>query len=134
MNDAERADLLRRVNRQSATVGATIPETITIHGEALNIQEFLIETRKVDEISPETSDILSAAKRAFREERAQRADRLETEPLEFEAAERLADEIIGIDRALNALETIRHPDFGEESHTSTIDDHKRWLGFLEAVQ
>ncbi|MEA1930051.1 DUF5788 family protein [Halohasta litorea] len=134
MDDAERADLLSRVNRPSATVGATIPETITIHGEELELREFLIETRKVDEISPETSDILSAAKRAFREERAQRVERLETESLDRETAEGLADEIVGIDRALNALETIRHPDFGEESQASTIDDHKRWLGFLEAVQ
>lgn len=134
MDDAERADLLRRVNRQSATVGATIPETITIHGEELELREFLIETRKVDEITPETSDILSAAKQAFREERAKRVEELETEPLDREAAERLADEIAGIDRALNALRTIRHPDFGAEAHASTIDDHKRWLGFLEAVQ
>jgi hypothetical protein len=33
MDDAERAELLRSVNRQTATVGASIPETITIHGE-----------------------------------------------------------------------------------------------------
>ena len=134
MDDAERADLLRRVNRQAATVGATIPETITIHGEELDLSAFLIETRKVDGISPERGDTLSAAKRAFRDERANRVDRLESAPLDREAAERIADEIVGIDRALNALETIRHSDFGEEAHESTIDDHKRWLGFLEAVQ
>lgn len=69
-----------------------------------------------------------------RDERAQRVDRLETGPLDREAAEQLAEEIVGIDRALNALKTIRHPDFGEESRVPTTDDHKRWFGFLESVQ
>ncbi|ATW87663.1 hypothetical protein halTADL_0867 [Halohasta litchfieldiae] len=134
MDDSERTELLQQVNRQSATVGATIPETVTIHGEELQLREFLIETRKVDRISAETSEIVSTAKRVFREERAKRVDRLKSDPLDREEAEQLADEIVGIDRALNALETIRHPDFGDESHSSTIEDHKRWLGFLEAVQ
>jgi hypothetical protein len=134
MDESERAELLRQVDRQSATVGATIPETVTIHGEELQLREFLIETRSVDRISAETSDIVSKAKRIFREERAERVDRLEDHPLDREQAERLADEIVGIDRALNALGTIRHPDFGDESHSATIEDHKRWLGFLESVQ
>lgn len=134
MDDSERTELLRRVNRQSATVGASIPETITIHGEEIRLQEFLIETRKLDELSTETTETIAAAKRVFREERSERADRLEDDPLDREEAERLAEEIVGIDRALNALETVRQPDFSEEARASTVADHKRWLGFLDAVQ
>jgi len=134
MDDAERAELLRSLNRQSATVGASVPETITIHGEEIQLQEFLIETRKLDELSTETNETIAAAKRVFREERAERVDRLEAEPLDRETAEQVAEEIVGIDRALNALETIRQPDFSEKSRSSTVDDYKRWLGFLDSVQ
>ena len=134
MDESARAELLRSVNRQSATVGASIPETITIHGNEIQLQEFLIEARAVEEMSAETSDTVETAKRTFREERAQRVERIESETLSREEAEEVADEIVGIDRALNALETIRHPDYGEEAQSSTIEDHKRWLSFLDSVQ
>jgi sorbitol-specific phosphotransferase system component IIBC len=134
MDDDEREALLRRINRGSATVGAQVPETITVHGEELPLAEFIIETRKVDGVPPEAVETLDTAKRALREERAERVDRLETEPLETETAETIADEVVGIDRALNALQTIRHPDYGDEASTAVIDDHKRWLGFLDRIQ
>ena len=134
MNNTERDELLARVNRQSATVGASIPETITVDGHELELREFLIESRKIDELPPETSALVSRARQLFATERQQRVEQLKTDPLTREEAERLADEIIGIDRAQNALKTIRHPDFGEESRHTTIDDHKRWLSFLDSIQ
>lgn len=134
MDDDQRDALLRRINRGSATVGAKVPETITVHGEELPLSEFIIETRKVDGVPPEAVETLDAAKRALREERTRRVDRLETEPLDSETAETIADEVVGIDRALNALQTIRHPDYGDEATTAEIDDHKRWLGFLDRIK
>jgi ribonuclease HII len=119
MDDAEREALIRQVNRQRSTVGASIPETITINGAEIEFAEFIIESREIDELPPDAEEILEDAKRTFRTERASRRERLETAPLDNEAAEQLADEINGIDRALNALETIRHPDYGEQSKTAT---------------
>ncbi len=134
MNSDERTELLKRVNRQSATVGASIPETITVDGHELELREFLVETRKVDEIPPETNKLLSRAKQVFAAERNKRVDRLKHDQLTSDEAEQLANEIIGIDRARNALKTIRHPDFGEEARNANIDDHKRWLSFLDSIQ
>ncbi len=134
MNDAEREKLLKRVNRQSATVGASIPETITVDGKAIELKEFLVETRKIETLPPETSELVSRARQLFAAERDERVDRLKNDQLTSEEAERLADEIVGIDRAQNALKTIRHPSFGEEAQTNTIDDHKRWLSFLDSIQ
>jgi len=134
MDDDEREALLRRINRGSATIGAQVPEAVTVHGEELPLAEFIIETRKVDGVPPEAVETLEAAKRALREERTERVDRLETEPMDTETAESLADEVVGIDRSLNALQTIRHPDYGEETSAAAIDDHKRWLGFLDRIK
>lgn len=133
MDDRKRAELLQQVNRQSATVGATIPDTIPIQGTEIELAEFIIETRGIDQLPPESETILSEAKRTFREARADRVEQIESAALDREEAETLADEIVGIDRALNALETIRHPDFGDQAKAVTIDDHKRWLGFVEEL-
>lgn len=133
MDDAVREKLLRRVNRQGATVGASLPETVTVDGEELPLAEFVVETRKVPGVPPESRELLANAKRTLRGERARRLERLESEPIDRETAETLADEIIGIDRALNSLENIRQPDYGESSRAAAIDDHKRWLGFLDTL-
>ncbi len=134
MNDAERETLLKRINRQSATVGASIPKTLTVDGEEINLREFIIETRKIETLPPETNELVSQARKRFAAERDLRVDRLKTDQLSREEAEALADEIIGIDRAQNALKTIRHPSYGEESRTNNIDDYKRWLSFLDSIQ
>ncbi|WP_324665638.1 DUF5788 family protein [Haloarcula sediminis] len=133
MDDTAREKLLRRVKRQGATVGASLPESVTIDGEELPLAEFVVETRKVPGVPPESRELLASAKKTLRSERARRLERLEEDPLDQEVAETLADEIVGIDRALNSLENIRQPDYGESARTAAIDDHKRWLGFLDTL-
>jgi len=133
MDDVAREKLLRRVNRQGATVGASLPETVTVGDEELPLAEFVIETRTVPGVPPESRDLLRDAMETLRDERARRLEQLESEPLEQATAETLADEIVGIDRALHALENIRQPDYGETAQTADIDDHKRWSAFLDQL-
>ncbi|WP_253736867.1 DUF5788 family protein [Halohasta salina] len=134
MDDTTRDELLKRVNRQSATIGAKTPETITINGEPVDLQEFIIETRELPEIPPGTRELVSTAKRRLRNERTERVDRLKNDDLDAETAKELADEIVGLDRARNALDSLYRPDYGSEVRSAEIDDYKRWLGFLESVQ
>ena len=133
MDDGAREKLLRRVNRQGATIGVSLPETVTVGDETLPLAEFVIETRNVPGVPPESRDLLRDATATLRGERAQRLERLESEPLDRAEAEALADEIVGIDRALHALENIRQPDYGETARTASLDDHKRWSAFLDQL-
>ena len=133
MDDAEREQLLRRVKRNGATVGASLPETVTVGDEELPLAEFVIETRKVPGVPPEHRELLDDAKRTLRNERAKRIERLEEAPLDRETGETLADEIIGFDRALNALENIRQPDYGDTARAAAVEDHKRWATFLDRL-
>ena len=133
MDEAEREAFIERVSRQSATVGASLPERITVDGTDIELRAFVVETRKLERIPQETEATLDAAKRTLRTERAERFERLESAPLNREAAATLTEEIIGIDRALNALETIRRPDYGDEAGAAVVEDHKRWLDFVEAL-
>jgi hypothetical protein len=133
MDEAEREKLLERVTRNGATIGASLPETVTVGDEELPLAEFVIETRKVPGVPPEHRDLLDGAKRALRTERAERLERLESADIDRETGATLADEIIGIDRALNALENIRQPDYGDTAKTASIEDHKRWAKFLDKL-
>lgn len=133
MDEEEREKLLTRVRRRGATVGARIPETITVGDGELPLREFLIETRKVKGVPPDARELVRETTVELTGRREELFERLETEPLEREEAERIADEIVGLDRAINALETIRRPTYGEEAAESSIKDHKRWLEFLRSV-
>ncbi|QKY15439.1 DUF5788 family protein [Halorubrum sp. CBA1229] len=158
MDESLREELLERVNSRTATIGASVPDTVTIDGAELDLSEFIVETRAIETVPPAVDRKLASVKATLREERRRRLDRLEgavdageagnggasqtgdanraavPDALDREAAERLADEIIGIDRALNALETIRHPDFADEHRSATLDGHERWLAFVDEVQ
>lgn len=134
MDEAKRSELLERVNRQGATIGAAIPETITVGEDELPLEEFVVETRKLDRIPEDVWPAVREAQRSLEAERERLVERLESDPLETEEAEEIANAIVGIDRALNALGNLRRGDFAEEARTASIEDHKRWKGFLDAVR
>ncbi|WP_128904531.1 DUF5788 family protein [Halorubrum amylolyticum] len=144
MDESEREAVLDRVTSRSATVGASVPDTVTIDGAAVDLSEFIVETRAIETVPPEVDRKVSSVKATLRAERERRIDRLRGDPRDADdgsdapidrgTAEALADEIVGIDRAMNALETIRHPDFADEHRAATLEGHERWLSFVDAVQ
>jgi hypothetical protein len=48
----ERKQLLERIQRESATVGATIPDEITVQGEEIDLQQLVFEIRRRDTTPP----------------------------------------------------------------------------------
>lgn len=131
MKSYERKQLLERIERESATVGADIPETITVQGEPFELQSFVFEMKRVDAVAPEDRERVQEAKRNLRRERLQRKQRLEDEDLSFEEGERLVGAIIGLDRALNALENLGPTDIEREAQAQAAADRKRWMNFLQ---
>jgi hypothetical protein len=134
IGDDVREALLDRVNSQSATIGASVPDEVDVHGESVDLSAFIVETRKVDAVPPALDRKVTAARESLRTERERRIERLETEPIDRETAETLAEEVIGIDRALSALSGIRRPGFADEHHADTLESHERWLAFVDQVR
>ena len=134
IGDDAREALLDRVNSPSATVGASVPDDVEVHGEAVDLSAFIVESRKVDAVPPALNRKVEAARESLEAERERRVSRLETDPVDRETAEALAEEAIGIDRALNALEGIRRPGFADEHHADTLAGHERWLAFVDQVR
>ena len=131
MKEFERKQLLERVDREGATVGASIPETITVQGEEIDLQEFVFEIKRRDTVPPGERERVEQAKRNLRRERLERKERIEEGAVSFEEGETLADAIIGIDRALEALEGLGRESVEAEAERQEAADEKRWMKFLK---
>lgn len=131
MQEYERKQLLERIGRESATLGVDIPEHINVQGEEVELQSFVFEIKRLDSVPPGERDRVEQAKRNLRRERLERKERIEEGEISFEAGEELADAIIGIDRALEALENLNAGSVEAEAKRQEAADTKRWMDFLK---
>ncbi|MFB6309484.1 MAG: DUF5788 family protein [Haloarculaceae archaeon] len=131
MREFERKQLLERIERESATVGAEIPDSIDVQGEEIDLQSFVFEIKRRDTIPSGEKDRVDRAKKNLRRERRERKELIEDGEISYEEGERLASAIIGIDRALNALEQLGPVDLEQEVQTQEAADRKRWMKFLQ---
>ena len=130
VQEFERKRLLERVRREGATVGANIPDRIDVQGEEVDLREFVFEIKSRDTIPQSERDRVERAKRNLRRERLERLQKIENGEVSYEEGERLAESIVGIDRALNALEQLRPVDLNQEAELQEAQDRKRWVKFL----
>jgi hypothetical protein len=128
----ERKQLLERIEREGATVGEDIPEEITVQGEAFELQSFVFEIKRLETVPPGEAERVEEAKKNLRRERLQRKQRLEDDPeLSVAEGEALVESIIGLDRALNALESLGPTDLEREAKAKEKAETQRWLNFLK---
>jgi len=131
VKEYQRKQLLERVNRDSATVGVTLPEAIEIQGEEINLREFVFEIKRRDTIPPGERERVDHAKRNLRRERIERLSLIDENEVSYEEGETIAEAIIGIDRALNALEQLGPANLEQEAKKQEAVDTKRWMSFLK---
>ncbi|MFC4245544.1 DUF5788 family protein [Natribaculum luteum] len=131
MKPYERKQLLERVEREGATVGADIPDRIEVQGEEIDLREFVFEIKRRETIPSGERDRVEQAKKNLRRERVQRIELLEEGDISREEGEELARSVIGIDRALNALQSLGPTDLEREQQAKQAADRKRWMSFLK---
>jgi hypothetical protein len=131
VQEYQRKQLLERVDRESSTVGVDIPERIDVQGEEVELQEFVFEIKRRETVPPGERDRVEQAKKNLRRERLERRQKIEEGDISFEEGEEIAEGIIGIDRALEALENLGHEDVQAEADRQEAMDQKRWMNFLK---
>ncbi|MFC7215638.1 DUF5788 family protein [Saliphagus sp. GCM10025334] len=131
MQDYERKQLLERVNRDGATIGADIPEEITIQDESIDLRQFVFEIKRRETVPAGERKRVEQAKRNLRRERLERLELIEDGDISREEGEELVRSIVGIDRALNALENLGPTDLEREQQAQNTADKKRWMSFLK---
>jgi hypothetical protein len=130
VKEFERKRLLERIEREGATVGADIPDRITVQGEEIDLRSFVFEIKRRDTVPRGERDRVDQAKKNLRRERLQRKQRIEDGEVSYEEGQALAADIIGIDRALNALDQLGPANIEAEQRAQDTADQKRWMKFL----
>jgi hypothetical protein len=138
VKEYERKQLLERVDREGAIVGVDIPETVRFYAyepdekaEPVRLREFVFEVKKRDSLPEDLRSEAEATKKRLRRERIQRRQRIEDGDIDREEGERLVTEIVGIERALNALEGLgTETDLEAEIRRQETADQRRWRSFL----
>jgi hypothetical protein len=131
VREFERKQLLERIEREGATIGADIPDRITVQGEEVELQQFVFEIKRRETVPSGERERVERAKRNLRRERLQRKQRLEEGDITLEEGKTLVDDVVGIDRALNALEQLGPVDVEREADAQKAADRKRWMNFLQ---
>jgi hypothetical protein len=99
----------------------------------VDLRSFVFEVKRRETIPPGERERVEAAKRNLRRERLARRQRIESGDVSFDEGERLAESILGIDRALNALGSLEPTDLEAEASAQAAADQRRWLNFLKQV-
>ena len=133
MKEYERKLLLERIDREGATVGASIPDRIDVQGTEVDLKEFVFEIKRRDTVPEGEREKVEQAKRNLRREKIERRELIEENEVTFEEGEDLAEAIIGIDRALEALQSLGSANIEGEIQAKEAADQKRWMGFLKKV-
>ncbi len=133
VKEYERKQLLERLDRAGSTVGVDIPERITVQGEPVDLREFVFEIKRHESIPSGERERVKKAKSNLRRERLQRRQRIEDEEMSYDEGEAIVESILGIDRALNALESLGPTDLESEARQQEVADRKRWMSFLKQV-
>lgn len=133
MKEFERKQLLERLDRDGATIGTRIPERVTVHGEEVALREFVFEIKRRETVPSGEQARVDRAKRNLRRERLQRRQRIERGELSYEEGEAMVETILGLDRALHALEQLEPADLEEAAAKQEAADKQRWLTFLKKV-
>jgi len=131
VQEYQRKQLLERVEREGATVGTAIPEEIDVQEETIDLRSFVFEIKRRETVPPGEHERVEQAKRNLRRERRKRRRRLESESISYQEGERLTEAIVGIDRALEALESLGPSDIESEKQAKEAADQKRWMTFLK---
>ncbi|TQQ83415.1 hypothetical protein EGH24_01065 [Halonotius terrestris] len=131
MQEYQRKQLLERIGRDGATVGAELPNAIEIQGETLDLKQFVFEIKRRDTVPPGERERVETAKRNLRRERVERVELIENNEVSYEEGVDQVDAIVGIDRALNALDQLEPVDLEAEAKRQAAADKKRWTKFLK---
>ena len=130
MKPSERDRLLERIDRDGATVGASIPEQLSVDGDRVELKSFVHAASGSG--GPDVDRVREVI-RGLRGERQRRRDLIEEGEIASDRAEELADSILGIDRALTVLESDGETSLEAESKRRRQADRKRWLNFVKSV-
>ena len=134
MKAYERQALLERVERDSATIGARIPERLELEGETIAVRERILTLQRAKTLDPAQESEREELQIALRRRRTELQERLEEDDIDRATGESLADTIIDIDRGRAALRAVgEDTDIEEAMRKQQVADAERWRSFIKEL-
>lgn len=133
VDEERRQELLDRISKRGSTIGAQIPEEVTVDDQTIALRSFVWETKKQGVVPPEKRESVQQFRAKLKRERDRLKDRLKNDPLSPDEAEELTETIVGIDRAISALKSLREPDLQEHAHEEYVESNRRWVNFIDQL-
>ncbi|MFB6150428.1 MAG: DUF5788 family protein [Haloarculaceae archaeon] len=133
MDDDERE---RRLERADAGEIETedVPRQITVGSKPFDLREFVAELEARETVPHEERKHLKELRAELEGERHKQRRRIETEDMSPAVADRVADVVAGINRAIDEVESVSPENRKKQVDESRIEDHKRWLAFLDQIR
>ncbi len=133
VSEQRRSELLDRISKRGATIGEQIPEEVTIDDQTIALRSFVWETKKQGVVPPEKRESVQQVRATLNRERDRLKSQLRTEAVSPDEAEELADTIVGLDRAISALKSLREPDLQQHTHEEYVESNRRWVNFIDQL-
>ncbi|MDY6959682.1 MAG: DUF5788 family protein [Halobacteriota archaeon] len=136
ISEEDRNELIEKLKKSFSIVGREIPDEIYINGEELELSTIILNLIKKDELTEEDIKLKRYLKKLLIFKESNNEEKLKKEDLTEVEAEDLYDETLGIKRAILALEGIgkEREDIKDAYRGESIEDMKRWIGFLKRVK
>lgn len=135
MKPYERQALLDRIEREGATVGASIPDRLTVQDEAIPLREAVLSLHREAPLADDREAYRRDLVIRLRRERTRLIRELETADIGRPTAERIVEDVVGIDRALEVLGSIGDPvDIEAEIRRQELAEMERWRSFLKRAR
>lgn len=135
MDESERKLLLDRLDRDSLTLGTSIPDKIVVQNEDVPLRDIVFKVCSDGEISDAYEMDIDGLKRVLRREMNDCIDTIENDDMTYQRGIELVDKVGIIQRSLNVLES---PEEGksieQQSNLSDAQNTKRWREFVSKVK
>lgn len=133
MNDHERDRLLARL-RGGSTLGAEMAERVEIDGTTVDLKSLTFELHGLDTVPESKHERVEELLGHLRRERSSRRQQIAEGDISLEEGEELVAEVVGLDRAINALGRVDAARYAEEERRSRIEGHKQWLNLVDQLR
>jgi hypothetical protein len=130
MDERQRDELLAEATGTSSTIGASIPESVTLDGESVPLREFYFEVSGEDDLGAEQRERVEEVLSYLRRRRLDLVQQIRRREVDYETGRSYVEEVRDLDRAINALESLEDPDYAEQLRQEKIESARELVDMM----
>lgn len=134
ISESERNHLREKINRDSLTIGVSIPEELTVQGQTIPLQTLIFEICSSEDVPDHLNDNISSIKRDLIREMSDCIQTIENEEITYNTGQELVTKVAQIQRAINIVENpTENHDISTHAQRSQAKDTKKWRDFVDRI-